>query len=109
VLPNPLKRYLLNKETKPQYGQDGSLTLYFADAKPKEAPDGNWLPAPKGIVYSLTFRFYRPKGAVAHCLFPATSDERVMAHKLRGRCVRGSGVVRTSVCHQCTPKEPVSR
>jgi hypothetical protein len=65
VLPNPLKRYLLNKETNPQYGQDGSLTLYFADAKPKEAPDGNWLPTPKGIGYSLTFRFYRPKGAVA--------------------------------------------
>ena len=64
VLPNPVKRYLLNKETKPQYGQDGSLTLYFADAKPKEAPDGNWLPTPKGIGYSLTFRFYRPKGAV---------------------------------------------
>jgi hypothetical protein len=65
VLPNPLKRYLLNKETKPKNGQDGSLTLYFADAKPKEAPDGNWLPTPKGIGYSLTFRFYRPKGAVA--------------------------------------------
>jgi hypothetical protein len=65
VLPNPLKRYLLNKETNPQYGEDGSLTLYFADAKPKEAPDGNWLPTPKGVGYSLTFRFYRPKGAVA--------------------------------------------
>lgn len=65
VLPNPLKRYLLNKETKPEYGQDGSLTLYFADTKPKESPDGNWLPTPKGLRYSLTFRFYRPKGAVA--------------------------------------------
>ena len=71
VLPNPQKRYLLNKETNPQYGQDGSLTLYFADVKPKEAPDGNWLPTPKGIGYSLTFRFYRPKGAVAdHSYFP---------------------------------------
>ena len=65
VLPNSLKRYLLNKETNPQYGQDGSLTLYFADAKPKDVPDGNWLPTPKGIGYSLTFRFYRPNGAVA--------------------------------------------
>jgi hypothetical protein len=65
VLPNPQKRYLLNKETNPEYGQDGSLTLYFADAKPNDAPDGNWLPTPKGIGYSLTFRFYRPKGAVA--------------------------------------------
>lgn len=65
VLPNPLKRYLLNKETGPRYGDDGSLTLYFADAKPADAPDGNWLPTPKGMGYSLTFRFYRPKGAVA--------------------------------------------
>ena len=43
------ERYLLNKETKPEYGQDGSLTLYFADAKPQDVPDGNWLPTPKGI------------------------------------------------------------
>ena len=64
VLPNPVKRYLLNKETNPEYGPDGSLTLYFADARPKEAPDSNWLPTPKGTGYSLTFRFYRPKGAV---------------------------------------------
>ncbi|HET9886827.1 MAG TPA: DUF1214 domain-containing protein, partial [bacterium] len=69
VLPNPQKRYLLNKETNPQYGQDGSLTLYFAEAKPKEARDGNWLPTMKGIGYSLTFRFYRPKGAVAQRTF----------------------------------------
>ena len=65
VLPNPKNRYLLNKETNPQYGKDGSLTLYFADTKPPAAPDGNWLPTPKGQRYSLTFRFYRPKGAVA--------------------------------------------
>lgn len=65
VLPNPTKRYLLNKETNPQYGKDGSLTLYFSDTKPADAPDGNWLPTPKGQHYSLTFRFYRPKGAVA--------------------------------------------
>jgi len=49
----------------------GSLTLYFADTKPQGAPDGNWLPTPKGRHYSLTFRFYRPKGAVAdHSYFP---------------------------------------
>jgi len=71
VLPNAKKRYLLNKESKPQYGKDGSLTLYFADAKPEGAPDPNWLPTPKGQGYSLTFRFYRPKGGVAdHTYFP---------------------------------------
>jgi hypothetical protein len=71
VLPNPQKRYLINKESKLQYGKDGSLTLYFADAKPPDAPDGNWLPTPKGQAYSLTFRFYRPQGGVAdHSYFP---------------------------------------
>jgi hypothetical protein len=71
VLPNPQKRYLINKESRLQYGKDGSLTLYFADTKPAAAPDANWLPTPKGTGYSLTFRFYRPKGAVAdHSYFP---------------------------------------
>ena len=41
------------------------------DAKRPEAPDGNWLPTPKGQAYNLTFRFYRPKGGVAdHSYFP---------------------------------------
>jgi hypothetical protein len=65
VLPNALKRYLLNKESKLQYAADGSLTLYFADQKPADVPQANWLPTPKGQGYSLTFRFYRPQGAVA--------------------------------------------
>jgi hypothetical protein len=65
VLPNPQKRYLLNKESKLQYGPDGSLTLYFGDKRPAAVPQANWLPTPKGVRYSLTFRFYRPKGAVA--------------------------------------------
>jgi hypothetical protein len=65
VLENPKKRYLLNNQSKLQYGKDGSLTLYLSDAKPQDAPDGNWLPTPKGQAYSLTFRFYRPKGGVA--------------------------------------------
>ena len=75
-LPNPQKRYLLNKESKLQYGPDGSLTLYFSDAKPADAPQGNWLPTPKGQGYSLTFRFYRPKGAVADgSYFPPKLDK----------------------------------
>ena len=46
--------------------RDGSLTLYFADQKPADAPDGNWLPTPKGSKYRLTFRFYRPTEGVAN-------------------------------------------
>ncbi len=66
VLPNPLNRFLINNQSKLQYGADGSLTLYFADQKPAEAPDGNWLPTPRGSKYRLTFRFYRPTEGVAN-------------------------------------------
>jgi len=66
VLPNAKGRYLLNRQTNPQYSPDGSLTLYFADEKPADAPDGNWLPTPKGSIYRLTFRFYGPIDGVAN-------------------------------------------
>lgn len=66
VLPNPLNRFLINNQSKLQYGSDGSLTIYFADQKPADAPDGNWLPTPKGQKYRLTFRFYRPTEGVAN-------------------------------------------
>ena len=45
---------------------DGSLTLYFADEKPANASDGNWLPTPKGSKYRLTFRYYGPIDGVAN-------------------------------------------
>jgi hypothetical protein len=66
VLPNPANRYLLNRETNPQLNPDGSLTLYFADQKPADAGDGNWLPTPKGSTYRLTFRYYGPTEGVAN-------------------------------------------
>jgi len=66
VLPNPISRFLINNQSKLQYGADGSLTLYFADQKPADAPDGNWLPTPMGQKYRLTFRFYRPTEGVAN-------------------------------------------
>ncbi|WP_062227664.1 DUF1214 domain-containing protein [Aureimonas frigidaquae] len=66
VLPNPTGRYLLNAETKPEYGSDGSLTLHFAAEKPDGIPDGNWLPTPRGSVYRLTFRFYGPIDGVSN-------------------------------------------
>lgn len=66
VLPNPLNRFLLNEQTHPELGSDGSLTLYFAADKPADAPDGNWLPIPKGQKFRLTFRFYGPLDGVAN-------------------------------------------
>jgi hypothetical protein len=64
VLPNPQNRFLLNRESGLKYSPDGALTLYFAADRPKDAPDPNWLPTPKGQDYRLTFRFYGPKGGV---------------------------------------------
>lgn len=65
VLPNPHKRYLLNKESGVIASGDGSLTLYFAPEKPADAPEPNWLPTGAGKPWSLTFRFYGPRGGVA--------------------------------------------
>jgi hypothetical protein len=77
VLPNPLKRYLLSNFSELKYDNDGSLTLYFGADKPKDAPQSNWIPTPKGVGYSLTLRFYRPKGAVAdRSYFPPALEER---------------------------------
>ncbi len=66
VLPNPKNRFLINEQTKPQLGADGSLTLFFAAEKPANAPDGNWLPTPKGTLYRLTLRFYGPLDGVSN-------------------------------------------
>ncbi len=64
VIPNPQQRFLINQESNLAYGDDGSLTLYFAPVRPKGAPDGNWLPTPKGQTYRLTFRAYGPGEAL---------------------------------------------
>jgi hypothetical protein len=66
VLPNSANRYLINRQTKPELGKDGSLTLYLSAEKPADAPDGNWLPTPKGSVYRLTFRYYGPTEGVSN-------------------------------------------
>jgi hypothetical protein len=68
-LPNPLNRFLLNNQSGVKYNPDGSLTLYFADQKPADAPDPNWLPIPKGQKFRLTFRFYRPTEGVANATY----------------------------------------
>ncbi|MNG06428.1 hypothetical protein D3C84_896670 [compost metagenome] len=66
VLPNPQQKFLLNEQSKPQLGPDGSLTLYFAAEKPTNVPEGNWLPTPKGALYRLVFRFYGPIDGVSN-------------------------------------------
>ncbi|WP_025599537.1 DUF1214 domain-containing protein [Burkholderia sp. WSM2230] len=76
VLPNPLNKYLLNEASGLTYGDDGSLTLYFAAVKPLNAPEGNWLPTPRGSKYRLTFRYYGPVDGVANGTYFPPALER---------------------------------
>lgn len=77
VLPNPLNKYLINEASGLRYGVDGSLTLYFAAEKPANAPQGNWLPTPRGSKYRLTFRYYGPIDAVANGTYFPPALQRV--------------------------------
>lgn len=65
VVPNPLNRHLLNKQSQLQFNPDGSLTLAFAPRQPQGIPQSNWLPTPEGRRYNLTLRFYGPAKDVA--------------------------------------------
>jgi hypothetical protein len=58
VLPNPQKRYLLNKESGLKYNADSSLTLVFGPKPIRIYPASNWLPTIDGVKYNLTFRYY---------------------------------------------------
>ncbi|ANE49220.1 DUF1214 domain-containing protein [Flavisolibacter tropicus] len=60
VLPNPLNRFLLNKQSGLKNNPDGSLTLVFGPKPLTEYPESNWLPTIEGQKYNLTFRMYGP-------------------------------------------------
>jgi hypothetical protein len=64
VIPNPLNRFLLNKQSGLEPNPDGSLTLAFAPRKPVGLPEPNWLPTPEGQPYNLTYRFYGPSADI---------------------------------------------
>jgi hypothetical protein len=65
VIPNPLKRYLLNKQSALKLNDDGSLTLAFGPKQPDGFPESNWIPTPTGKKYNLTYRFYGPSKDVS--------------------------------------------
>ncbi|MES2033107.1 MAG: DUF1214 domain-containing protein [Pseudomonadota bacterium] len=76
TLPNPLDKFLLNKESGLKYGDDGSLTLCFGPEKPSGTPEFNWLPTPGERDYRFTLRFYGPLGgAVDGSYFPPPVDK----------------------------------
>jgi hypothetical protein len=104
VLPNPLNRFLLNKESKLTYGSDGSLTLYFAPEKPADAPEGNGLPT-KGKPWKLTFRFYGPRAGVAGgSYFPPPAPAAVTRSRSCGKSSQRGGTAKAR-CHPASRRQ----
>ena len=64
VIPNPLHRYNFNNLSRFVHGDDGSLTLYLAAARPACSPEANWLPTRKGAPFTLNLRMYVPRAEV---------------------------------------------
>ena len=62
LIKNPINRYLINSPMLPDMktNADGSVTLYIQKDSPGKDKEGNWLPAPDGLIY-LVMRLYWPK------------------------------------------------
>lgn len=64
AVPNRIDRYTFNSVAPPKSEEDGSLKIFVAPDGAPGIPESNWLPAPGGKPFSLTFRTYVPKDAV---------------------------------------------
>jgi hypothetical protein len=64
VVPNPLNRFNFNNQSALQKQADGSLKIAVGPKPAAGVPETNWLPAPEGKPFSLTFRTYVPKDVV---------------------------------------------
>lgn len=58
---NSIGRFALGDRDKLKFNDDGSLTLYVQRESPGQDKESNWLPAPAGGLFSLTFRLYWPR------------------------------------------------
>jgi hypothetical protein len=64
VVPNPLSRFNFNTYSPLKVEADGSLKIGIGPKPVVDVPESNWLPAPDGKLFSLTFRTYVPKDMV---------------------------------------------
>lgn len=78
VLPNPLKKYLLNRQSGLKNNADGSLTLVFGPKPSAKYPKSNWLPTIAGEKYNMTFRMYGPSADVVDGTYflPELAEEK---------------------------------
>lgn len=64
LVANEIDRYCIRPDTTGlTYAADGSLTLRVQRARPQDAPEGNWLPAPVGA-FNVALRTYQPQAAI---------------------------------------------
>ena len=64
VVDNPLKRYNFNNHSSLKKEPDGSLKIAVGPKPVAGVAESNWLPAPDGKPFMLTFRTYVPKEIV---------------------------------------------
>ena len=77
-LPNQIKRYSLGTKNKGlKYNTDDSLTIYVQAAAPAEAQMDNWLPAPRGVNFTLYIRSYWPQVAITDGSWTPPAVEKV--------------------------------
>jgi hypothetical protein len=64
LVTNPIDRYVIRPDTSGLHPDaDGSLTIHLAAVRPDGVPEGNWLPAPKGM-FNVALRTYFPGPAI---------------------------------------------
>ena len=64
VVPNSSNRFNFNSYSNLKPNADDSLTIFLSATPGSSVPESNWLPAPDGKPFSLTFRTYVPKDVV---------------------------------------------
>lgn len=64
LVANPIERYLIRPDTPGlAFDPDGGLTIHLAADRPDGIPEGNWLPAPRGL-FNVALRTYFPSPAI---------------------------------------------
>jgi hypothetical protein len=76
LVPNSANKYVVASYTPGlTYNGDGSLTVYLSAKQPAHAPEGNWLPIPRGK-FNIVLRVYGPTGDVADDTYVPPGIER---------------------------------
>jgi len=78
LVPNKLKRYLINSPMLPDLKKDadGGLTIYIQKNSPGKDKESNWLPAPNGNAF-IILRAYLPGPEILHGTWKVPPIERV--------------------------------